>query len=77
MSEAAHRFDDLPDETKEFLTNLRPDEVGTLKDGIKLVTAIRTVGIFAKWLIVGILGLFVGMMMFLESAQKLLAWFRG
>lgn len=33
----AKRLDDLPDETKEFLVNLRPDEVKTLSEGIRLV----------------------------------------
>ena len=75
MSEAK-RFDDLPEKTKEFLSNLRDDEVDTLADGIRLVSAMRTVGAFVKWLIVGILGLFLGVVMFAESVAKILAWFK-
>lgn len=77
MSEDVKRFDDLPEKTKKFLTNLRADEVDTLNDGIRLVGAVRTVGTFVKWLIVGILGLFVGVVMFAESVGKMLSWFRG
>lgn len=71
------KFDDLPGETKAFLTNLRPDEVQTLNDGIRLVNAIRTVGTFMKWVIVGLLGFVVGVVMLGESIAKLLGWFRS
>ena len=70
----AKRFDDLPDKTKRFLAGLRPDEVDTLNDGIRLVRSIATVGSFIKWMIVGILGLAVGLVMFGESVAKIMAW---
>lgn len=72
----AKRFDDLPDKTKEFLASLRPDEVDTLNDGIRLVRSIATVGAFMKWLIVGTLGIAVGAVMFYEAVVKMLGWFR-
>jgi hypothetical protein len=77
MTDMPNRFDDLPPKTKAFLMGLRPDEVETLGDGIRLVNSIRTVGNFVKWLIVGILGLALGTVMFGESVAKILAWFRG
>lgn len=77
MTDTPNRFDDLSPRTKEFLMGLRPDEVETLGDGIRLVNSIRTVGNFVKWLIVGILGLALGTVMFGESVAKILAWFRG
>lgn len=73
----AKRFDDLPDKTKDFLASLRPDEVDTLNDGIRLVRSIATVGAFMKWLIVGILGIAVGAVMFGESVGKILNWLKG
>jgi len=72
----AKRFDDLPDKTKAFLAGLRPDEVDTLNDGIRLVRSIATVGAFMKWLIVGILGMAMGVVMFYEAVVKMLGWFR-
>lgn len=75
MSEAK-RFDDLPEHTKDFLLNLRDDEIDTMNDGIRLVGAIRTVGTFVKWVIVGLLGLLAGVVMFGESVMKIMAWFR-
>lgn len=72
----AHRFNELPDETQEFLSQLREDDIETLKDGLRLVIAMRTVGTFMKWLIVGVLGFVVGIVMFGEAILKIVAWFR-
>lgn len=76
-ADMARRFDDLPDKTKAFFSKLDEEDVETLDKGLKLVRAVLTVGTFMKWLIVGVLGLFVGMVMFLESIQKIAAWIRG
>lgn len=76
MSEAK-RFDDLPVRTKEFLTNLRDDEIDTLNDGIRLVSAIRTVGTFMKWVIVGLIGILAGFVMIGESISKIASWMKG
>lgn len=70
------KFDDLPEKTKLFLSNLREDEVDTLNDGIRLVGSIKTVGTFIKWVIIGVLGTVSGVVMFAESIGKFLAWFK-
>ena len=72
----AERMAELPEETREFLAQLREEDIATLKDGVRLVNAIRTVGTFMKWLIVGFLGLVVGVVMLGESVLKIIAWFR-
>lgn len=72
----AKRFEDLPEKTKEFLSNLRKEELATLAEGIKLVSAIRTVGKFVKWAIIGLLGIFSGVVMFGEALMKIAAWFK-
>ena len=72
-----NRMMELPEETREFLAQLREDDIKTLKDGVRLVNAIQTVGRFIKWLLVGILGVAVGIVMFGESVGKILAWFRA
>lgn len=71
------RFDDLPEKTKAFLSNLRDDEVDTISDGIRLVNSIKTVGTFIKWMIIGVLGIVSGIVMFAESIGKFLAWFKA
>lgn len=71
------KFDDLPEKTKLFLSNLREDEVDTLNDGIQLVGSIKTVGVFIKLVIIGVLGIVSGVVMFAESIGKFLAWFKA
>ena len=71
------KFDDLPEKTKLFLSNLREDEVDTLNDEIQVVGSIKTVGVFIKWVIIGVLGIVSGVVMFAESIGKFLAWFKA
>lgn len=68
---------ELPRETREFLARLRPYDLETLEDGVRLVNSIRTVGTFFKWAIVGLLGFVVGTVMFYESIAKIIGWVRG
>lgn len=70
----AHRFNELPEETQEFLSQLREDDIEMLKDGLRLVMAMRTAGKFVKWLIVGIVGTFIGTVMLYENVIKVLNW---
>ncbi len=70
----AHRFNELPDETQEFLSQLRGDDIENLKDGLRLVMAMRTVGGLVKWLIVGIVGTFIATVMLYENILKVLNW---
>lgn len=72
----ADRMVELPEKTRTFLAQLRDEDIDTLNAGLKLVVATMTVGRFVKWLIVGILGMFAGVVMFGESVVKILAWFR-
>ncbi len=76
MSEA-NRFDDLPPKTKKFLSNLRDDEIDTLDYGIRLMSSAVTLGKFMKWVLAGLLGLFVGVIMLGESFSKIAGWFKG
>lgn len=67
---------ELPKETREFLARLRPDDIETLEDGVRLVNAVRTVGTFVKWLLIGVLGFVVGTVMLWESIAKIIGWLR-
>lgn len=71
------KFDDLPEKTKLFLSNLREDEVDTLNDEIQLVGSIKTVSVFIKWVIIGVLGIVSCVVMFAESIGKFRAWFKA
>lgn len=73
----ADRFAELPESTRKFFASLDDDDIQTLRDGVRLVVAVRTVGSFFKWLLVGILGMVVGTVMLWESVMKIVTWFRG
>lgn len=77
QAEPVSAMAELPKETWEFLARLRPDDLETLEDGVRLVNAVRTVGTFFKWMIVGLLGFVVGTVMFYESIAKIIGWVRG
>ena len=70
----SHRFNELPEETQEFLSQLRGDDIETLKDGLRLVIAMRTVGRLMKWMIVAIVGTFIGTVLLYENILKVLNW---
>jgi hypothetical protein len=83
-------FNMLPEPTKEFFTQLRKDEVDTLQrlsrmdkeeqeqlfQAIKLAQSFITAGKAAKWLIISVVGTFVGFMLLADNIQKALAWFQ-
>nr|WP_246592149.1 hypothetical protein [Aminobacter anthyllidis] len=56
------------------MSKLDEEGIETLDQGIRLVRATMTVGRFARLMIVGILGPFVGASMFLDSLRKIIAW---
>ena len=72
----AKRFDDLPDDTKEFLTDLSPDDVRTIRAGLPIVKAIIGFGKVTKWMAIAALGILGGIVMLGESVAKIVAWFR-
>lgn len=66
------RLMELPEETRKFLAQLRDDDLETLKDGLNLVISLRTVGTFMKWLILFVVGTFVGGVMIWENVLKVI-----
>lgn len=72
----AEKFNELSVKKRKFLSELKDEEIDTISDGIRLVIAVKTVGTFVKWVIIGILGIVTGFVMFAESIVKILAWFK-
>ncbi|KAB2680590.1 hypothetical protein F9K78_15670 [Brucella pseudintermedia] len=71
----AHRLVELPEETREFLSQLREEDIDLLKDGLDLIRSLRTIGRFMRWLILGILAILIGIVSLYENAVKIWAWF--
>ncbi|MGU3577111.1 hypothetical protein ACLBWZ_16470 [Brucellaceae bacterium C25G] len=70
----ANRFNELPEETQKFLTGLRGDDLVMLRDGLRLVGAMQTMGKFMKWVIVVVGGTFIGGVLLYENLLKVTAW---
>lgn len=72
----AKRFDDLPSDTKDFLTGLSKEDVKSIKAGLPIIKAIIGFGKVTKWLAIVALGILGGIVMLGESIMKILAWFK-
>lgn len=71
------RFDDLPENTKEFLTGLSKEDVTTLQSGLPIIRAIMGFGKVTKWLAITALGILGGVIMLGESISKIIGWIKG
>lgn len=67
--------DDIPEPARDLLKELSREDVETIKAGLPLVRAVIGFGKVAKWLIVGVLGLFFGAVMLWEALMKVASWF--
>lgn len=84
---AVQRWTQLPEPTKRFIEQLEVENIKTLavvaeapaEDVTEIFDMVRNakvIGRFFKWLIVGVLGIFLGTIMFWEGMLKVLAWFK-
>lgn len=71
------KFDDLPYKTKEFLLDLRHNEVEEIKDAMELVKMVRSTAKVLRWLVFGIIATIVSFGMGFDAFKKLLLWYKG
>ena len=75
--DAAEKFADLPEGTRRFIANLDADDIATLGQAIEMVKTTMTFGRVARWLILGVIGLFLGVVMLWEAVLKFLGFFKA
>lgn len=86
-TKAAHRFNELSPKVQEMLSGLKSEEVDTLeylstipkeeaRGMMKMYRDVRAVGKFFTWLIVGVVGMFIGAVSVGESVMKFIAWLK-
>ena len=68
------RFWQLPEPTRQWLEDLREDDIKELIDAIKFYRTARAVGRFNKWLIITIVTIFIGAAGFGEAILKFWVW---
>jgi len=82
------KLKDLPPETRDWLANLRPDEMKTLqavvempaddvREAFRLVRDLRTVGRFTRVVVITSVSIFVGTIMLYEQIVKVIGYFKG
>lgn len=72
----ADRMIELPEETREFLSQLREEDIDLMKHGLDLIRSLRTIGRFMRWVILAVLAVLIGVVSLYENTMKLLAWFQ-
>lgn len=78
MSAEAKMFLERADPaTLRWLTKARPEEILQLEEGIRLVSASRTVGKFTKWAFFTVIGIFAAAVTGSEWILKIVGAFRG
>lgn len=55
-----HLFKELPDSTKEFLRNLRAEDIEEINQAMIMAKTIRTMGNVMKWVSITIVAVFMG-----------------
>lgn len=77
MTDTPERLADLPQETRDFLSELSKDDLTTLRNGIPIVKAIIGFGKVTKWLAITALGLLAGTVLLWESVLKIVGYLKG
>ncbi len=72
----AGKLIDLPDETREFLSQLREEDIDLMKHGLDLIRSLRTIGRFMRCVILAVLAILIGVVSLYENTVKLIAWFQ-
>ncbi len=72
----AGKLIELPEETREFLSQLREEDIDLMKHGLDLIRSMRTIGRFMRWVILGVLAILIGVVSLYENTVKLIAWFQ-
>lgn len=72
----ADRMIELPEETREFLSQLREEDIDLMKHGLDLIRSLRTIGRFMRWVILAVLAMLIGVVSLYENTMKLIAWFQ-
>ena len=68
------RFGQLPESTRQWLEDLRPDDIKEMEEERKFYRTFKTVIKFNKYLGMFIIAIFVGAVQFGEAIQKFITW---
>ncbi len=72
----ANRLSELPPETREFLSQLSPEDIATFKNGLPIIRAIVGFSKVGRWLAIAALSLLAAAVLIGESILKIISWFK-
>jgi hypothetical protein len=72
----AGKLIELPEETREFLSQLREEDIDLMKHGLELIRSFRTIGRLMRWVILAVLAMLLGVVSLYENTVKLIAYFQ-
>jgi hypothetical protein len=73
----AERLAELPEETRQFLTNLSREDIETIRVGLPVFRKVMGAGQVLKWVGFFVLSLAAGIVLLGESIMKIIGWFKG
>lgn len=77
MTDAPLKLAELPEETRELLSDLSKEDVQTIRAGLPIIRMILDFGKVTKWIAITLLGILAGMVLLGESVVKIVGWIKG
>lgn len=74
---AVRRYIDLPEETRKFLDELRGDDIARIRKSMKFSQDMETIGRYGKWLVMGLVAVFMTAVTLGDSIIKAWGWLHG
>lgn len=76
-AEPARRLAELPEDTRQFLAELSPEDLKAFRAGLPIIRAILGFGKVTRWLAITCLGLLAGVVLIGDSIVRIIGWVRG
>lgn len=77
VREPADRFAQLPESTREWLEQLREEDIQSIHEATKFYHDFKGFGKISKWIVITIVAIFITASQFSDAILKLLGWIRG
>lgn len=72
----ARTFNQLPRNTREWLSNLREEDIEEIEDAREWLRDFKTVGRVGRWFILGVVAAFAGLLTVTQGWGVIKGWFK-
>jgi hypothetical protein len=77
ISNPVDRFIHLPPSTRQWLEQLRPQDLQEISEAVAYMRSAKVLGKFGRWFIVTLVSTFIGAVLFGEKIAVAWKWFTG